>query len=127
MSSSPNPELVVLQETCRALTRLRDEAAARSLAELVVRRYANLTRAGDDEAKRSFFGFLVREFAPDPTALADAVTAYQAAPDASTARELWAAAEGGDRRSLQKLRRYCQADVEALIQLAPRVFRRLAS
>lgn len=93
MSPSPNPELVVLQETCRALTRLRDEAAARSLAELVVRRYANLTRAGDDEAKRSFFGFLVREFAPDPTALANAVAAYQAAPDATTAHELWAAAE----------------------------------
>ena len=39
VTSSANPELVVLQETCRALTRLRDEAAARSLAELVVRRY----------------------------------------------------------------------------------------
>ena len=48
VTSSANPELVVLQETCRALTRLRDEAAARSLAELVVRRYANLTRARDD-------------------------------------------------------------------------------
>ena len=48
VASSANPELVVLQATCRALTRLRDEAAARSLAELVVRRYANLTRARDD-------------------------------------------------------------------------------
>ncbi|MEO0494740.1 MAG: malonyl-CoA decarboxylase family protein, partial [Actinomycetota bacterium] len=93
MAPPANPELVVLQETCRALTRLRDEAAARSLAELVVRRYANLTRDGDDEAKRSFFGFLVDEFAPDPAALADAIASYQSAPDATTARDLWSAAE----------------------------------
>ncbi|NDH10721.1 MAG: hypothetical protein EBY44_03110 [Actinobacteria bacterium] len=83
----------VLQETCRALTRLRDEAAARSLAELVVRRYANLTRARDDEAKRSFFDFLVRAFAPDPTAVAAAIDAYRRAPDATTAHDLWAASE----------------------------------
>ena len=93
VTSSANPELVVLQETCRALTRLRDEAAARSLAELVVRRYANLTRARDDEAKRSFFDFLVRAFAPDPTAVAAAIDAYRRNPDATTAHDLWAASE----------------------------------
>ena len=93
MTPSANPELVVLQETCRALTRLRDEAAARSLAELVVRRYANLTQADDDEAKRSFFDFLVRAFAPDPTAVAAAIAAYQHAPGATTAHDLWTVSE----------------------------------
>ena len=93
MSATANPELAVLCETCRALTRLRDEAAARSLAELVVRRYAALTRHGDDEAKAAFFAFLVDEFAPDPAAITTAVTAWRANPDPATVHLLWQAAE----------------------------------
>jgi malonyl-CoA decarboxylase len=93
VSAADNPELAVLRETCRALTRLRDEAAARSLAELVVRRYATLTRQGDDDAKAAFFAFLIDEFAPDPAAVTAAVTAWQANPDPATVHRLWESAE----------------------------------
>ncbi|MEM9519229.1 MAG: malonyl-CoA decarboxylase family protein [Actinomycetota bacterium] len=93
MTTSTNPELPVLRQTCRALTQLRDEAAARSLAELVVRRYTTLTRQGDDEAKAAFFGFLVEEFAPDPAAVATAITAWQTSPGPGSVQELWAATE----------------------------------
>jgi len=47
--------------------------------------------------------------------------------DGSLAPELWARSQEGDARSLSKLRRYCRADVEALIELAPVVYRRLVS
>lgn len=93
MSGPTNPELVVLQETCRALTRLRDEAAARSLAELVVRRYATLTRDHDDNAKTAFFTFLVNDFAPDTAAVDDAIAAWQTEPGPANAHRLWAATE----------------------------------
>ncbi len=36
MNSSVNSELAALEQTCKALIRLRGETAARSLAELVV-------------------------------------------------------------------------------------------
>ena len=93
MNTSANPELTVLRETCRALTRLRDEAAARSLAELVVRRYATLTRQGDDDAKAEFFGFLVDEFAPDPDAVTAAIAAWQAESGPGSVHQLWKATE----------------------------------
>ena len=46
--------------------------------------------------------------------------------DGSVAPGLWAEAQAGDARSLARLRRYCRADVEALVHLAPEVFTRLA-
>ncbi|MEM9202104.1 MAG: malonyl-CoA decarboxylase family protein [Actinomycetota bacterium] len=93
MPPSANPELTVLRETCRALTQLRDEAAARSLAELVVRRYTTLTRQGDDDAKAALFAFLVEEFAPDPAGVTAAVEAWREAPGPQSVHGLWAATE----------------------------------
>ena len=93
MSAAATPELAVLRETCRALTRLRDEAAARSLAELVVRRYGALSRDNNDEAKSAFFAFLVDAFAPDTAAVDQAVSAWRAHPDPAAVHRLWQAAE----------------------------------
>ena len=73
------------------MVRLHDETAVRSLAELVVRRYANLT--GDDAAKQAFFATLRDEFVPDTEALQAAVTNWQANPDPATVHSLWRAAE----------------------------------
>ena len=73
------------------MSRLHDEAAVRSLAELVVRRYANL--ADDDEAKLVFFATLRDEFAPDGAALQAAIASWQNEPDPTTVHALWRAAE----------------------------------
>ncbi len=57
MNSSINSELAALEQTCKALIRLRDETAARSLAELVVSRYTTLTQVNADDAKRKILYF----------------------------------------------------------------------
>ncbi len=93
MNSSINSELAALEQTCKALIRLRDETAARSLAELVVSRYTTLTQVNADDAKRKFFTSLVEDFSPDVLALKDAVTAYQEALDPISAQRVWDAAE----------------------------------
>ncbi|HJP16546.1 MAG TPA: malonyl-CoA decarboxylase family protein [Acidimicrobiales bacterium] len=93
MNSSINSELAALEQTCKALIRLRDETAARSLAELVVSRYTTLTQVNADDAKRKFFTSLVEDFSPDVLALKDAVTAYQEALDPISAQMVWDAAE----------------------------------
>jgi len=93
MNSSINSELAALEQTCKALIRLRDETAARSLAELVVSRYTTLTQVNADDAKRKFFTSLVEDFSPDVLALKDAVTAYQEALDPISAQKVWDAAE----------------------------------
>ena len=93
MNSSVNSELAALEQTCKALIRLRGETAARSLAELVVSRYNTLTQINADEAKRTFFTFLVEDFSPDVLALKDAVTVYQESPDPISAQKVWDAAE----------------------------------
>jgi uncharacterized protein len=41
------------------------------------------------------------------------------------AARLWRAYQGGDARALRRLVRYCRADVEALVALAPRIHARL--
>ncbi len=93
MNSSVNSELAALKQTCQALIRLRDETAARSLAELVVSRYTTLTQANADEAKRVFFQSLVEEFSPDVLALKNAVSVYQESPDPISAQHIWDVAE----------------------------------
>ncbi len=93
MNSSINSELAALEQTCKALIRLRDETAARSLAELVVSRYTTLTQVNADDAKRKFFTSLVEDFSPDVLALKDAVTAYQETLDPISAQRVWDAAE----------------------------------
>ncbi len=75
------------------MTRLPDEAAVRSLAELVVRRYAALSREDDDEAKIAFFAFLVEEFGPDIAEVTAAIQRWQADPDPVTIHRLWTATE----------------------------------
>ena len=82
-------QLRVLEETCRALLRMRGEASSTSLAEQVVRRYG-LLEPGE---RRTFFGFLLEEFSPDPTRIDAAVAAYQADPSPTTAQALGVATE----------------------------------
>ena len=82
-------QLRVLEETCRALLRMRGEASSTSLAEQVVRRYGLL-----DSAERvTFFEFLLEEFSPDPADIDAAVAAYQAEPGPTTAQALGTATE----------------------------------
>ncbi|MEZ6183798.1 MAG: ribonuclease H-like domain-containing protein [Planctomycetota bacterium] len=47
--------------------------------------------------------------------------------DGSVAPELWSQSQAGDPRALARLRRYCRADVEALVHLAPKVLARLVA
>ncbi|MEM7286604.1 MAG: malonyl-CoA decarboxylase family protein [Actinomycetota bacterium] len=82
-------QLRVLEETCRALLRMRGEASSTSLAEQVVRRYGLL----EPDERTAFFGFLLDEFSPDPADIDAAVAAYQAAPGPSAAKALGAATE----------------------------------
>lgn len=91
MTDATRRELSALREACRALARLRDEAAARSLAELVVRRYRRL--ASSPDAKREFFTFLAGDFGPDPAAITAAVERWQADPSPTNQHDLWRAAE----------------------------------
>lgn len=93
MTTEVRQELAALREAFRALARLRDEAAARSLAELVVRRYDRLRAAGADHALREVFHFLADDFAPDPEPLQAAVDAWRRDPTPATAHALWHAAE----------------------------------
>ena len=82
-------QLGVLEETCRALLRMRGEASSTSLAEQVVRRYGLLEPA----ERATFFGFLLDEFSPDPATIAAAVDAYQDDPNPATAHALGVATE----------------------------------
>ena len=93
MTTDVYQELAALREAFRALARLRDDAAARSLAALVVRRYDRLRSAGDDDVLRAVFRFLTDEFAPDPGALGSAVDRWRNEPTPARAQELWHAAE----------------------------------
>lgn len=82
-------QLRVLEQTCRALLRMRGEASSTSLAEQVVRRYGLLAA----EERATFFGFLLDEFSPDPADIETAVAAYQADPNPRTAQALGEATE----------------------------------
>ena len=93
MTTEVRQELAALREAFRALARLHDEAAARSLAELVVRRYARVRSAPAEDALRDVFRFLADDFAPDPDPLDAAVAAWRRDPSPATAQALWHAAE----------------------------------
>ena len=93
MTADLTRELAALQETFRALARLRDEAAARSLAEVVVRRYDRLRSAEATDQRRSLFRFLATSFGPDPASLDAAIAGWNAERSADAANALWRAAE----------------------------------
>ena len=82
-------QLRVLEETCRALLRMRGEASSTSLAEQVVRRYDLL----DPGEQATFFRFLLDEFSPDPSVVEVAIETYRADPGPTTAHDLGAATE----------------------------------
>lgn len=80
----------LLLTTCRALLRLRSEAAARSLAQLAERRYTDLA---DDDQRRTVFIGLRDEFAADPTAVASAIETWRSTPDQANLHRLWRTSE----------------------------------
>ena len=86
-------ELAALQQAFRALARLRDEAAARSLAAVVVQRYDRLRSPDAAEERRSLFRFLATSFGPDPAALDSAIAAWQQDRSPDAANALWRASE----------------------------------
>lgn len=86
-------ELAALEEAFRALARLRDEAAARSLAEVVVRRYDRLRAPDASDERRSLFRFLASSFGPDPAALDVAIATWNQDRSPDAANSLWRAAE----------------------------------
>ena len=86
-------ELAALEEAFRALARLRDEAAARSLAEVVVRRYDRLRAPDAIDERRSLFRFLDSSFGPDPAALDVAIATWNQDRSPDAANSLWRAAE----------------------------------
>ena len=121
-------QLRVLEETCRALLRMRGEASSTSLAEQVVRRYGLL----DPGEQVTFFRFLLDEFSPDHAAIQGAVEAYRADPNPTTAHDLGAATEStrvpllravntaaGGIQCLLRMRSDCLAAARADEALAP--------
>ncbi len=71
--------LIVAASTARALLRLRSDTAGRSLAELLVRRYASF----DDDQKTGFFGLLLNDFGAERDDVDAAIRNYQADPSES--------------------------------------------
>jgi malonyl-CoA decarboxylase len=76
MSPAVDPELQVLQEMCRAVVAVNDDASVDALATQIVRRYQGLDR--DDRSQ--FFRFLLVELAVDRELLDQAIATYQAHP-----------------------------------------------
>ncbi len=92
-------ELAVLQDTCRALIRVRSEATTASLASLAVRRYATLAAPERD----AFFHFLLTEFSPDPSRIEQAISTYGDDPGPKTAQHLADAAEAPRRELFRQM------------------------
>ena len=88
MRRSSRAELAVLQETCRALIRVRGEESAASLAGLAVRRYGLLTTTD----KAIFFRFLLAEFGPQHSDIEAAIAAYESDARPANAQALEIAA-----------------------------------
>jgi len=76
-----SPQLRVLEETCRALLKVRGEASAAGLAEQIVTRYNALP----SDERSGFLRFLVEALSPDQSVIGAAVDQWQAerTPDAA--------------------------------------------
>ncbi len=93
MTADVTRELAALQEAFRALARLRDEGAARSLAEVVVRRYERLRSPETAAQRRALFHLLATSFGPDTGALDAAIANWTNDRSPDAASTLWRAAE----------------------------------
>jgi len=74
----------VLEETCRALLKVRGEASAAGLAEQVVVRYTALP----SDQRADFLSFLIRELSPDDRTLAEAIARWQTERSPAAAKRL---------------------------------------
>lgn len=92
-------ELAVLEDTCRALVRVRGEGTTASLASLAVRRYAALAESD----RVAFFQFLLAEFSPDPSRIEQAISTYEDDPGPKTAQHLADAAEAPRRELFRQM------------------------
>lgn len=79
----------VMQQTSRAMLRLRGEAAAEALAHQLTRRFEALDESGID----IYLHFLLDELGPDTVSLDAAIARYQLAPTQNAIADLADAAE----------------------------------